>query len=279
MILLTAIVLVGMLVACGRGGGTGEPEYGAGGGQSLREGSTSPYHSDIAQDETFQTVLGLNILLYPAPVDDPAFEKYGTLHWEMDPTEFVDAMAASFTGEMGEVPVYEPVVPALQDHPLVSEIQEAAFDGEPVQVGWIYGKNGTLDFLEFNDAIVVLIPANDVMLFTGQRGDLDEAESTFATGETEAFFVPDHAIVELLPTTLRSAPVRANEETGYLVAVITPAGIATEESSPGDGVDQALVANNRWVFAFPETAGDFFAGLTGTNTAIAPADSSPRYNE
>lgn len=275
---ILVVMLVGLLTACGRGG-NGEPEYGAGGGQSLREGSTSPYHSNIAQDETYQTLLGLNILLYPAPVDDPKFETFGALHWEMDPTEFVAAMEENFSGQMGESPVYEPVVAQLQDHPFVAEVQEAVFGGEPVQVGWIYGRNGTMDFLEFNDANVVLIPANDVVLFAGSEDKLDQTEWTYATKDTQAFFVPDHVIVELFPTTLRSAPVRVIEETGYLAAVITPAGIATEEATPGQGMDQALVANSRWVFAFPETEGNYYAGLTGDNTAIEPADSSPRYSE
>lgn len=277
-LILLVVILASLLVACGRGG-DGETEYGAGGGQSLREGSTSPYHSDVAQDETYQTVLGLNILLYPAPVDDPKFAEYGAVHWDLDPTDFVETMESSFSGQMTETPVYEPVVAELQDHPFVAEVQDLVFGGAPVQAGWIYGQNGALDFLEFNDAQVVLIPANDIILFAGNKDKLNQTDWTYDTKDTGAFFVPDHAIVELFPTTLRSAPVRAVEETGYLVAVIAPEGTATEAVAPGQGMDQALAANNRWVFAFPEVAGDFYAGLTGSNTAIRPADASARFSD
>jgi hypothetical protein len=41
--------------------------------------------------------------------------------------------------------------------------------------------------------------------------------------------------------------------------------------SPGDGIDQALAANDRWVFAFPDV-GDYYTGLDGSGTKIEPAD-------
>ena len=104
-LLLISLITIGLLVACGRG----EEGYGAGGGQSLREGSTAPYHSPIAQDETYQTVLGLNILLYPAPVDEASFDAYGAPYWELDASEFTQAMVDSFDGELSDDAVYEPI--------------------------------------------------------------------------------------------------------------------------------------------------------------------------
>jgi len=260
--------------ACG-----GSEGLGAGGGQSLRVGSTSPYHSDIAQDETYQTLLGLNILLYPAPVDDPKFDGYGKLHWDVDPTEFVTAMQESFDGTMSDTAVYEPVVDELQDHPFVSQIQDLVYGGEPVQVGWVYGLNNSLDQLEYNGVPVTLIPANDMVMFLGAKDKLNSTDWTYATKDTQAFFIPDHAIVELLPDTFRSLPIPAISEEGYLVAVITPAGVGLEDASPGEGIDQALVSNDRWIFAFADNPSGYFAGLTGSNTSIEPADSSPRYEK
>lgn len=263
------------ITACG---GSSEG-LGAGGGQSLREGSTSPYHSDIAQDETYQTILGLNILLYPAPVDDPKFDSYGELHWDLDPTDFVTAMQESFNGTMTEDAVYEPVVDALQDHPFVSQIQELVYDGEPVQVGWVYGLNGSFELLEYNGKTATIIPANDIVLFLGQKDGLSTEDWTFSANDTDAFFVPDHAILELNPDTLRSLPVPAIREDGYLVAVIVPEGVGLDDAAPGEGMDQALVSNDRWIFAFPDNGNGYFAGLTGNDIAIEPADSSPRYEE
>lgn len=272
--LILILSLVVVVSACG-----GSEGLGAGGGQSLREGSTSPYHSDIAQDETYQTLLGLNILLYPAPVDDPKFDSYGKLHWDVDPTGFVSAMQENFDGTMSETAVYEPVVEELQDHPFVKEIQDLVYGGEPVQVGWVYGLNDSLDQLEYNGVTVTLVPANDSVIFLGAKDKLNTTDWTFASKDTQAFFVPDHVIVELLPDTLRSLPITANSQEGYLVAVITPAGVGLEDPAPGEGIDQALVSNNRWIFAFPDNPGGYFAGLTGSNTSIEPADSSPRYEK
>jgi hypothetical protein len=266
------LIIIGLtLTACSRGEG-GAAGYGAGGGKSLREGSTSPLHSPIAQDQTYQKILGLNILLYPPPVDDPKFDEFGAAFWELDPADFVEAMRAEFSGQMGDQAVYEPVVEALQDHPLVAEIQEMIYNGEPVQVGWVYGNNANLDYLELNEAPVTLITAENAVLFVGSKANLDQTAWTFDVKNANAFYIPANSVVSLKPETLHSAPVRVSEETGVLTAVIVPEGLGAETVSPGSGMDQALVSNNRWIFAFPGVMNGLFEGLTGSNKSIVAID-------
>jgi hypothetical protein len=272
-LLLIALIVIGLATACG----SRESGLGAGGGQSLREGSTAPYHSPIAQDETYQTVLGLNILLYPAPVDEPSFEPLGAPHWELDPAEFTELMRTSFTAALGEKAVYEPVVEALQDHPFIEQVQETIFGGEPVQVGWTYGNNSLLDTLQYHGVTVVLVFAEDAVLFAGPKDKFDQATGTFATSNAKAFYVPANAVIELKPGTLYSMPVRVIKSAGQLTAIILPQGTGLEPASPGSGFDQGLVANNLWIFGFPDSG--FYAGLTGNNIAIEAADTSSRYEE
>ncbi len=233
-LLLISLVTISVLVACGRG----EEGYGAGGGQSLREGSTAPYHSAIAQDETYQTVLGLNILLYPAPVDEDSFDTYGSAYWELDPSEFTQAMMDIFEDEPGEVAIYEPVVEALQDHPFVAQVQDAIYDGEPVQVGWVYGNNSVLENMHHNDVPVTLIPANDIVLFAGSKDDFDEASGTFDAKDTTAYFTPHNSVIAIGPDAYYSLPVRVIKESGQVTAVIVPVGIELEPISvTGDNIN------------------------------------------
>ena len=269
-VLLVLAVMVG-LPACGRGEG-GAAGYGAGGGQSLREGSTSPLHSSIAQDETYQKVLGLNILLYPPPVDDPKFKSFGTPYWDLDATGFVKSMKDNFKGQMSDQAVYEPKVDALQNDPLIAQIQEKIYGGKPVQVGWVYGNNAKLDFLEYNGEIVTLIPADNSVIFVGDKANLDQSSWKFDVGKTNAFFMPASSVVSLKPDTLHSAPIRVANNTGQLTAVIVPAGVGLEPATPGTGMDQALYSNGRWIFAVPGIAGGFYEGLTGSNKEIVPID-------
>lgn len=266
MVLASMVILAG----CSRGEG-GAAGYGAGGGQSLREGSTSPLHSPIAQDQTYQAVLGLNILLYPPPVDDPKFEPFGAAYWELDPAEFVQAMRDAFSGEMGDQAVYEPEVEALADHSLLDQISETIYGGEPVQAGWIYGNNASLDYLEYNGVIVTLVTAENAVLFVGSRASLDETTWTFDAGDADGFYVPANTVVALNADVLRSAPLRVTNATGQLTAVIVPEGIAAESASPGEGFDQALVANDYWVFGAAGLEG-FYEGLTGSSVSINPVD-------
>jgi Domain of unknown function (DUF4867) len=270
MFLLVLAMLVS-LAACSRGEG-GAAGFGAGGGQSLREGSTAPLHSSIAQDQTYQKLLGLNILLYPPPVDDPKFEPFGTAHWDLDATAFAQAMKSAFKGQMDTTAVYEPQVDALKDDPLVAQIQEKTYNGEPVQVGWIYGKNPSLDYLEYNGKPVTLVTTEPVVLFLGDKAKLDTATWKFDTGNASAFYLPANAVVTINPEVLRSAPIRVTDGTGQLTAIITPQGVGAEPASSGSGMDQALVAKDRWIFALPGIPGGYYEGLTGSNKTINKAD-------
>lgn len=272
LVLLLALAIALSLSACSRTPTAGESRYGAGGGQSLRKGSTAPYHSPIAQNQTYQKLLGLNILLYPAPVDDPKFQPYGRARWDFDTTAFVDALKAAFQGQMGTQAVYEPAVSSLQDQPLVSEIQKSIYGDQPVQVGWTYGKNDTLDLMEYNGVTVTLVTAYPVVLFVGGKDKLDTTAWTFDTAQATAIYVPENTVVELGPNTLHSLPIRVLNSTGELTAVIAPQGLGVEAASPGSGMDQALVAKDRWVFAMPGVPGGYYAGLTGSKISINPAD-------
>ncbi len=270
LIVLILAALLG-LTACGRGEG-GAAGYGAGGGQSLRQGSTSPYHSSIAQDQTYQKLLGLNILLYPPPIDDPKFESLGVPHWELDASSFVQAMKDNFKGQMGDQVIYEPKVDALQGQPLVAQIQETIYGGEPIQVGWIYGDNANLDFVEFNGVTVTLVTVDNAVIFAGEKANLDTSAWTYDVKNLTAFYIPANTVVAFKSETIRSAPIRVSKATGQLTAVITPVGVGLESASPGSGMDQALVAKDRWVFAASGVGGGFYEGLTGGSRSINPVD-------
>jgi hypothetical protein len=191
----------------------------------LREGSTAPYHSPIAQDETYQTILGLNILLYPAPIDEDSFAAFGTTHWDLDSSEFTQAMLDAFDGQMGEESVYEPVVESLQDDPLVTQVQDVIYGGEPVQVGWIYGNNSGLELMYHSTVSVTLVPANNIILFAGSASDLDAASGALDTKDANGYFSPPNAVIEMGPDSLFSIPIRAVKQIGQLTAVIVPQGV------------------------------------------------------
>jgi len=266
-----ALVVVTVLSACARGGSATQPTPSW--QESLKKGATAPYHSVIAQDPTYQKVLGLNILLYPAPIDDPKIGAFGKSDWKLDASDFVQAMTKAFAGkQMGDKAVYEPVVSALQNDPFVAEVRDTIYDGQPVQVGWIYGNTNGLDLLEYNDAAVTLIPANDIVVFFGQKSKLDTQTWSYNTSDTTAFYAPAKSVIALLSDTMHSSPVRVHKATGQLTAVITPAGVGIDRATPGQGMDQALVAKERWVFALPDAGAGYYVGLKGQKILIEPAD-------
>jgi hypothetical protein len=268
---LFILIVVLASAGCSRGEG-GAAGYGAGGGQSLREGSTSPLHSAIAQDQTYQRFLGLNILDYPPPVDDAKFDPYGEARWELDATDFVQTMKGAFTGIMELQAVYEPEVQALEGLALIDQVRETVYGGQPVQVGWVYGNNGNLDFVEYNGVPVTLITGDPALLYLAFQEDFDSSNWTLETSQLKPFYTPANTVLVLNADTIRSAPLRVVNATGQLTAVIVPDGVGVESATAGSGFDQALVAKDRWVFALPDVIAGYYVGLSGRNRSIVPID-------
>jgi hypothetical protein len=173
-------------------------------------------------------VLGLNILLYPAPVDEDSFTAFGAPHWELDPSAFTEAMRDGFSGLMSEESVYEPIVESLQDDPFVAQVQDVIYGGDPVQVGWIFGNNGDLELMYHTTVSVTLVTAYDVVLFAGADSDLDAAAGTLDSKAATGYFSPPNSVIEMGPGSLFSVPIRAIKESGQLTAVIVPEGFELE---------------------------------------------------
>jgi hypothetical protein len=229
-------------------------------------------HSPIAQDHTYQALLGLNIILYPPPVDDPKFDPYGKGHWDIDAKDFAAAVTKAFTGTMGTDVAYQPKVDALQNLPLVAQIQQSIYAGKSVQVGWMYGNNANMDFMELNNAPVTLIPVYNAVVFMAHKSDLDPTTFKLAVSKTQLFYLPANAVIELAPDTVHSPAIRVANATGELTVVIVPAGVGVGSATKGSGIDQALFAPGRWVFGFSGNKAGYFAGLDGNNININAVD-------
>ncbi len=273
-----ALLAILALAGCSGRGGTSGPLATAGPtSPSLVQGQTAPYHSKIAQSEVFQKVVGLNFSVYPAPVDEKAFDSYGIRHDELDATAFIQFVQDGFAKQQVEELTFTPSIETLEKHPFATEVAKL-FDGKPIQIGLVYGRNSSIDFLEYTKTKKVLIPLYDMIVLLGARDKINVENWTYDIKQAKGFFVPANSVIELSENTMSSPPLMVHTATGEMTIVVLPKGTGQPmtETPSKVGEDKALVAQNHWVFALSgvkanEEAG-YYTGLLGKNISIMPAD-------
>lgn len=201
-------------------------------------------------------------------VGDSEFHKYGRIVKGYDCSELMQAMEKTpLTGEVA----YVPAEPTLESLAVFQELQNRAYGGLPIQMGYCNGSNRKLNAVEYHRSSELDIAATDLILLVGWQQDINPETYTYDTSLIEAFFVPKGVIVELYATTLHYAPCNAKEG-GFRCAVVLPRDtnlpLETEQQRLED---RLLFARNKWLIAHPETdLGEqgAFVGLVGSNTTV-----------
>jgi len=201
-------------------------------------------------------------------VDDPEFRKYGRVVKGYDCSQLMEAIGKTpLTAEVA----YVPAEPTLEALPIFQELQNRAYGGLPIQIGYCNGSNTKLNAVEYHRSSELDIAATDLILLLGWQQDIDPENYTYDTSRIEAFFVPKGTIVELYATTLHYAPCNA-EKGGFRCAVVLPRDTNLPlETEQHEHEDRLLFARNKWLIAHPETdLGEqgAFVGLTGANVSV-----------
>lgn len=200
-------------------------------------------------------------------VTDHSFGRYGKVLEGYDLARILKEM--EHTPLPKEV-IYVPSVEELEALPEAENFKNRAFGGLPIQMGYCNGDNCRLNALEYHRSSEINIAVTDMILLLGSQQDI-QADYTYDTSLTEAFFVPAQTVVEMYATTLHYAPCTAAEG-GFRCVVILPAGTNTELAFPigGSGEDRLITAKNKWLIAHPEAGIEgAFCGLKGENISIA----------
>lgn len=201
-------------------------------------------------------------------VRESRFNKYGKILIDYDFTELVHTLR-THTPMPESGFKYLASCDALESLNVFRELQDRAFGGMTMQLGYCNGYNDTLNCLEYHSCSELCIMAEDVIILLGQRSDIDENNYTYDTSKVEAFLVPAGMGVELYATTLHYAPCNVQMGQGYRVAN----GLLrkTNDECPiteKKGIDKLLAGCNKWLLAHPdskEARQGAFVGLTGEN--------------
>lgn len=161
---------------------------------------------------------------------------------------------------------------SLECTALFGQIQNNAYGGMPVQLGWCNGHNTKLNCLEYHRDSELNIGLYDFILLVAKSDDI--VDGKLDTAKVKAFKAKAGQVVEVYATTLHYAPCSAKKSDGFKVVIALPKGTngAMPHITAINEEDKWLRACNKWLLAHKDAseAGDgAYVGLTGDNIDIA----------
>ena len=161
---------------------------------------------------------------------------------------------------------------SLESTAIFGQLQNNAYGGMPIQLGWCNGHNTRLNCLEYHRDSELNIGLRDFILLVAKADDIIDGK--LETSKVKAFRAAAGQVVEVYETTLHYAPCSAKKSDGFKVVIALPKGTngAMPNIAPKNDEDKWLRAYNKWLLAHKDAseAGDgAYIGLTGENIDIA----------
>ncbi len=167
---------------------------------------------------------------------------------------------------------YVPGVAALEYTDIFGKLQNNAYGGMPIQIGYCNGHNTKLNCLEYHRDSELNIGLYDFILLVAREDDI--VDGKLDTSKVMAFRAAAGQVVEVYATTLHYAPCSAAKGAGFKVVIVLPKG--TNYDMPSitalNEEDKWLRACNKWLLAHKDAAeasDGAYVGLTGENIDIA----------
>lgn len=201
---------------------------------------------------------------------DKEFAPYGKVLGGYDTAPLLKAME-------NETPLPEGVdyvasVAALENTCLFGQLQNGAYGGMPIQIGYCNGHNTRLNCLEYHRDSELNIGLYDFILLVAKGDDI--VDGILDTANVKAFRASAGQVVEVYATTLHYAPCSSEKGKGFKVAIVLPKGTngVMPEIKPVNEEDKWLRACNKWLLAHKDAAeasDGAYVGLSGENIDIA----------
>lgn len=203
-------------------------------------------------------------------VTDPSFQNYGQILTGYDVKELLETLDKVTPCPDGVD--YVPEQTELMALPIEKELENNAFGGMPIQIGWCNGHNTKLNCLEYHRDSELNVGTQDFILLLAKREDL--VDGVLDSDKVVAYKCPAGVLVEVYATTLHYAPCSAAKGQGFKVIVVLPKGtnVGMPTISVKNDEDAILWATNKWLLAHAdssEAAQGAKVLIKGVNTDIA----------
>ena len=203
-------------------------------------------------------------------VNDPEFKRYGKVLTGYNTDALLKALDEKTP--LPEGVEYVMSEAALEYTDIFGALQNNAYGGMPIQIGYCNGHNTKLNCLEYHRDSEINIGSTDFILLLAKADDI--VDGKLDTSKVMAFLAKKGDVVEVYETTLHYAPCSAKKGDGFKVTIVLPKGTngAVPALTPLNEEDKWMTACNKWLLAHAESAeakDGAYVGLTGENTDIA----------
>lgn len=211
---------------------------------------------------------GFNMKIYS--VNDPEFKPYGKVLEGYDVSDLLKALDEKTP--LPEGVEYVMSEAALEYTKSFGELQNNAYGGMPIQLGYCNGHNTKLNCLEYHRDSELNIGSTDFILLLAKADDI--VDGKLDTSKVMAFYAKKGQVVEVYETSLHYAPCSAKKGEGFKVVIVLPKGTngAVPNFTPINEEDKWMTACNKWLLAHceaDEAKSGAYVGLTGVNVDIA----------
>lgn len=200
---------------------------------------------------------------------DEAFVPYGRVLEQFDFTDLIERL--NTTEKPANGTIYKASCELLEDSAVKMELQDRAFGGMPIQIGYCNGTNNVMNCVEYHKNSEINVFSEGAILAVGKVQDI--INNTYSMDNIELFAVPAGVGVEMYGTTLHYAPINAVGNDGFRGVVVLPKGTNTEkpEIVVRNSEDKLLLARNKWLLTFEytnEAKDGAFVGLLGAEVRV-----------
>lgn len=201
---------------------------------------------------------------------DKEFAPYGKVLGGYDTSELLKALDE--TTPLPDGVGYVPSEASLESTAIFGQLQNNAYGGMPIQLGWCNGHNTKLNCLEYHRDSELNIGLYDFILLVAKEDDIIDGK--LDSSKVMAFRAAAGQVVEVYATTLHYAPCNAEKNGKFKVVIALPKG--TNGPVPNiralNDEDRMLRACNKWLIAHKdavEASQGAYVGITGENIDIA----------
>lgn len=203
-------------------------------------------------------------------VTDPEFAPYGKVLEGYDVAPLLKALDEKTP--LPEGVEYVMSCADLEYTDVFGLLQNNAYGGMPIQVGYCNGHNTKLNCLEYHRDSELNIGSTDFILLLAKEDEI--VNGKLDTSKVKAFYAKAGQVVEVYGTSLHYAPCSAKKGEGFKVTIVLPKGTngGAPKMSFKNEEDKWLTACNKWLLAHAESSeakDGAYVGLTGVNIDIA----------
>lgn len=176
-------------------------------------------------------------------VHDKEFKRFGRVI-DVDTIELIEAAKNVEMPQSGSK--YVPSLDIFEGLEIKKYFQDEVFGQTPMQLGFCWGYNDTMNALEWHTCSEINVATEDQILLLGDIRDM-EADNKFNSENVTAFKLKKGEAIEIYATTLHYCPIHCDAKIGFGSVV----GLIKGTNTPLDKKPESslLYAKNKWLIA------------------------------